>query len=123
MVQTLTCSGSSMTVAAAIIAIFVLPNFPRTTRWLTDDERALAVWRLDEDIGEDDWIDSKHQTFWHGFKLACADIKMWIMVRQLFISPRVANHMLTCLDTHAPWIRILQFNNQLFPHRGEDARI
>ena len=69
-----------ITIFLAFCAYFVLPNFPRTTSWLTENERQLAVWRLDEDIGEDDWIDSQHQTFLHGFKLAVQDIKMWILV-------------------------------------------
>jgi len=64
----------------AIAAFFVLPNFPRTTSWLTEEERQLAIWRLDEDIGEDDWISSEAQTFGHGLKLAVVDIKMWILV-------------------------------------------
>lgn len=68
----------------AFAAYFVLPNFPRTTTWLTEEERQLAFWRLDEDIGEDDWIDSKHQTFFHGMKIAFLDIKMWIFVRLHF---------------------------------------
>lgn len=33
-----------ITVAVAIGCYFVLPNFPRTTKWLTEEERALAVW-------------------------------------------------------------------------------
>ena len=81
-----------ITIFLAMCAYFVLPNFPRTTSWLTENERQLAVWRLDEDIGEDDWIDSQHQTFFHGMKLAFQDIKMWILVR-LFCSllPFTAN--------------------------------
>ena len=65
----------------ALSAFFILPNFPRTTAWLTEEEKQLAVWRLDEDIGEDDWVSSKEQTFFHGMRLAFADIKMWILVR------------------------------------------
>jgi hypothetical protein len=71
----------------AIVAFFVLPNFPRTTSWLTEEERQLAVWRLDEDIGEDDWISSEAQTFGHGLKLAVVDIKMWILVSAM--EPRI----------------------------------
>lgn len=70
-----------MTIFIAFIAYFVLPDFPRTTTWLTEEERQLATWRLEEDIGEDDWVDSSQQTFFHGLKLACLDIKMWILVR------------------------------------------
>lgn len=69
-----------ITIFIAFCAYFALPNFPRTTTWLTENERQLAIWRLDEDIGEDDWIDSSQQTFFHGMKLAFQDIKMWILV-------------------------------------------
>lgn len=64
----------------AFAAYFVLPNFPRTTSWLSEEERQLAVWRLEEDIGEDDWTGSQDQTFFHGMKLAFTDIKMYILV-------------------------------------------
>ncbi|KAI9842688.1 MAG: hypothetical protein M1837_006973 [Sclerophora amabilis] len=74
----------AITVVIAFAAVFVLPDFPRTTTWLTDQERQLAIWRLEEDIGEDDWIGSKEQTFFHGLKLAFTDIKMWILMVMLF---------------------------------------
>lgn len=69
-----------VTVAVAFGCFFVLPNFPRTTSWLTDEERQLAVWRLEEDIGEDDWRNSAEQTFWQGAKLAFTDIKTYVLV-------------------------------------------
>lgn len=70
----------AVTVVIAFAAFFILPNFPRTTKWLTEEERQLAVWRLEEDIGEDDWTGSQDQTFLHGMKLAFTDIKMYILV-------------------------------------------
>lgn len=70
----------AITIVIAICAYFTLPNFPRTTSWLTEEERQLAIWRLEEDIGEDDWVDSSQQTFFHGMKLAFQDIKTWILV-------------------------------------------
>ena len=69
-----------ITIFIAFLTYFVLPNFPRTTSWLTEEERQLAVWRLEEDIGEDDWLGSSEQTFFHGMKLAFQDIKTWILV-------------------------------------------
>lgn len=74
----------SATVFIALCALFVLPNFPRTTPWLTEEERQLAVWRLEEDIGEDDWLDSQHQTFKEGAKLAFSDVKTYILMVLLF---------------------------------------
>ena len=70
----------AITVVIAFAAYFILPNFPRTTKWLTEEERQLAIWRLEEDIGEDDWTGSQDQTFLHGLKLAFTDIKMYILV-------------------------------------------
>ena len=70
----------------AFAGFFILPNFPRTTTWLTENERQLAIWRLDEDIGEDDWVGSGQQTFWHGMKLAFEDVKMYILVMGLLPS-------------------------------------
>lgn len=69
-----------VTILFAFLAIFILPDFPRTTTWLSPDEKALAIWRLDEDIGEDDWVSSEKQSFAYGFVLACKDIKMWLLV-------------------------------------------
>ena len=70
-----------ITVFIALFAYIALPDFPRTTNWLTEDEKQLAAWRLEEDIGQDDWVDSRQQTFFHGLKLAFQDAKMWILVR------------------------------------------
>lgn len=70
MLPTLRISAHSSQVFVAFSAFFILPDFPRTTTWLTEEEKQLAAWRLDEDIGEDDWVSSKQQTFFHGAKLA-----------------------------------------------------
>ncbi|KAG5928369.1 hypothetical protein E4U42_000762 [Claviceps africana] len=72
------------TVFMAIVAFHVLPNFPRTTKWLNEEEMALATWRLEEDVGQDDWIGSKEQTLWRGFKLALEDVKTWVLLVLLF---------------------------------------
>jgi hypothetical protein len=70
----------AITVVIAVACFFVLPNFPRTTTWLTEQERQLAIWRLQEDVGEDDWVSSSDQGFWHGFKLAFTDIKTYVLM-------------------------------------------
>lgn len=74
----------TLTVAIALISFFILPDFPRTTSWLTDEERALAIWRLEEDVGEDDWVNSQEQTFLEGAKLAFADVKTYVLMFLLF---------------------------------------
>jgi hypothetical protein len=66
------------------MAYFFIPNFPRTTKWLTEEQRQLATWRLSEDIGEDDWVGSEHQTWGHGFKLAFTDINLVSSIHRPF---------------------------------------
>lgn len=70
-----------ITIFLALIAYFILPNFPRTTSWLDEEEKALAVWRLQEDVGQDDWVNSEEQSLWGGFRLALVDLKTWVLVR------------------------------------------
>lgn len=92
----------TVTIGIAVAAFWVLPNFPRTTTWLTEEERQLAAWRLEEDIGEDDWIDSEHQTFMHGAKLAFQDIKMYVLMVILFCvvaAGSVTNFFPTVVET------------------------
>jgi len=74
----------AITVGIAVVAFWVLPNFPRTTAWMTEEERALAVWRLEEDVGEDDWLDGQHQSFKVGLKLAFSDIKTYVLMILVF---------------------------------------
>lgn len=73
-----------ITIGMAFAAFWILPNFPRTTSWLTDHERELAIWRLEEDIGADDWVDSQHQSFMVGLKLAFSDVKTYVLMVLLF---------------------------------------
>ena len=55
----------SMTVAVALVAIFVLPDFPLTTKWLTPAERRLAELRMEEDAGVVDEVsDGDKRTEW-----------------------------------------------------------
>ncbi|GAB1217936.1 hypothetical protein ATERTT37_007179 [Aspergillus terreus] len=92
----------AITIVIAVVSIFVLPNFPRTTSWLSEEEKQLAAWRLEEDIGEDDWVDSEQQSFLHGCKLAFTDIKTWILMLMILCivsSASVTNFFPTVVET------------------------
>ncbi|KAI0268351.1 major facilitator superfamily domain-containing protein [Gloeopeniophorella convolvens] len=66
------------TVLCAVAAIFVLPDFPETTRWLTDKERALAMHRMAADFaGISDQEDTKTAGHLDGLRLAAADWTVW----------------------------------------------
>jgi sugar phosphate permease len=65
----------AITIFVAIVAIFILPDFPPTTRGLTDQERALAIRRMEEDVGvgDEDQTEGGSSGFW----LAMTDVKVW----------------------------------------------
>lgn len=74
----------ALTVAIAIGAFFVLPDFPANTRaggWLTERERTLAMHRLARDAaGEEDWVSSGAQgSLVEGLRLLVRDPKNWIL--------------------------------------------
>jgi len=65
----------ALTVFIAIIAMFVLPDFPATTSWLTPQERALAIRRMEEDAGVGD--EAQTEGTHSGLYLAVTDWKVW----------------------------------------------
>ncbi|KAF9000144.1 major facilitator superfamily domain-containing protein [Cyathus striatus] len=65
----------AITAFIAIIAIFVLPDFPENTgKWFTPEERALAILRIQEDSFH---RQGKTSTEYSGFKQAASDWKVW----------------------------------------------
>ncbi|KAI3577508.1 major facilitator superfamily domain-containing protein [Fusarium oxysporum f. sp. albedinis] len=62
----------------SFIAAVALPNYPHTTKWLTQEERAFAAWRLAQDISEVDAYGEK--TIWDGVKLAVRDYRLYLFV-------------------------------------------
>lgn len=64
----------ALTIVVAIIAIFVLPDFPATTPWLTPAERRLAERRMEEDAGADE---EKFSSSMDGLWMAFGDWKVW----------------------------------------------
>ncbi len=64
----------AVTFVIAGIALFVLPDFPLTTKWLTQEERALAHNRIELDTVE---LEGDTST-WKGFQQAAADPMVWI---------------------------------------------
>lgn len=86
-----------LTVFIAVIAIFILPDFPETETisWLTPTERALAKIRMTEDTAEDvlhhkrsDELDEslkRGKGAIAGLILAFSDWKVWYMAITLFL--------------------------------------
>lgn len=53
--------------------MFVLPDYPATTKWLSTREKAVAVWRMERDVGSRDEDD---QGLIHSLKLALCDYRV-----------------------------------------------
>lgn len=92
----------AVTVVVAFSAYWILPNFPRTTLWLSEQERQLAAFRLEEDVGVDDRNAEDDRGFFHGFILAAKDVKTWILMALLsgiVSSASVTNFFPTVVST------------------------
>ncbi|KAK7736697.1 hypothetical protein SLS53_006906 [Cytospora paraplurivora] len=68
----------TITIGLAIFSGFVLPNYPATTPWLTDEEKNFAAWRLLADVNEEDKLHD--QTIVAGLKLALRDYRLYLFV-------------------------------------------
>ncbi|KAJ4482724.1 sugar transporter [Lentinula lateritia] len=69
----------SLTVFVAICAMFILPDFPTTTKWLTPSERTLAVQRMKEDAGVGDQGETEVGGQSSGLVQALSDWRVWWM--------------------------------------------
>ncbi|KAJ5945859.1 hypothetical protein N7454_002698 [Penicillium verhagenii] len=65
------------TIPVAFLAMVTLPDYPATTKWLTDEERTLAIARLAEDAHESD--DEETNNPFEGLKLAFTDPVLYII--------------------------------------------
>ncbi|KAI0055452.1 MFS general substrate transporter [Artomyces pyxidatus] len=68
----------SITMLLGFVTMYLLPDFPYNTRWLSEDDKHLAQLRISEDAGEAD-EDTPTDTAWSGFLLAIKDPKVFIM--------------------------------------------
>ncbi|GAA5907313.1 hypothetical protein JCM8208_007152 [Rhodotorula glutinis] len=75
------CIEGGITMAVAVIAFFVLPDFPHNSRGFSKEEKQLAVQRMTEDVGLND--DTSQISNWEAVKLALCDYKLWMMALAL----------------------------------------
>jgi len=67
-----------ITIGVSLIAAFVLPDYPSTTRWLSEEEKAYAQWRLIDDAGEAD--EAQSSSILTGVKLAFSDYRLYLFI-------------------------------------------
>ncbi|KAK4503294.1 hypothetical protein PRZ48_006722 [Zasmidium cellare] len=66
----------TITIAIGLCAGFLLPDYPANTRWLGEEERAFAAWRLLRDINETD--ETRSSSVWDGIKMALKDYRLYL---------------------------------------------
>jgi MFS family permease len=68
------------TIACAGMAIFILPDYPSSTRWLTDEQKLVAENRLAIDNGlAGGSAEDEDVTATQGLIMACKDPKVWLL--------------------------------------------
>jgi MFS family permease len=66
----------AITVTISLLSILMLPDFPATTRWLSDQEKAIAVHRLRLFSGS---RDEERGSLLMGVRMAVTDYKVWML--------------------------------------------
>jgi MFS family permease len=66
----------AVTVTFSLISLVILPDFPATTRWLSDEEKAVAVHRLRVHSGS---VDEERGPLFRGLLMAVSDYKVWLL--------------------------------------------
>lgn len=73
----------AITVAIAGLAVFILPDMPGNSKFLTPEEREMAVNRLSLDAGTSLSPNDEEGTPMQGFLMAIKDIKVWVLAFML----------------------------------------
>lgn len=55
-----------------------LPDYPATTKWLSEEEKVVAQGRLAADAGSDDALGEEDVRIWRGIVQASKDIRVWL---------------------------------------------
>lgn len=77
----------AITVAFSLLAIFILPDFPATTRWLSEQERTVAVHRLNKNSGSQD---EERGPILRGVWMALTDYKVWLIAGVVILKTSAA---------------------------------
>lgn len=75
------------TVVFAVVTGFVIPDWPATTKWLTDEEKALGIARIVEDAGHEE---EDISTF-RALKMAASDYRVWLCIASQMCVQAVAS--------------------------------
>ncbi|KIM50312.1 hypothetical protein SCLCIDRAFT_1225422 [Scleroderma citrinum Foug A] len=69
----------AITICIGLLSMWLLPDYPDNTTWLTVEERRIAQLRLAGDVGEAD-ADAQEASLLEGFMMAIKDPKIYIFI-------------------------------------------
>ncbi|KAF6814048.1 major facilitator superfamily transporter [Colletotrichum sojae] len=87
-------------IPVAFFTYLILPDYPATTKWLSDDERKLAVLRITEEAVEED--SRSEASAWEGLKMTFTDpalYMIWLMQLGLNTAASFTNFFPTIVGT------------------------
>ena len=58
--------------------MILLPDYPATTKWLSEAEKIVAQGRLAADVGSDEVLDEEKVSIWVGIAQAAKDVRVWL---------------------------------------------
>jgi MFS family permease len=58
--------------------MILLPDYPNTTKWLTESEKVVAQGRLAADAGSEDVLDEEKVSIWRGISQPGRDPRVWL---------------------------------------------
>lgn len=74
----------AITVGSVPFAYFILPDMPSNTKFLSQQEKDLVMWKLRAEVGQDDSDSENQETYLGALKLALSDLKIWLCSGILF---------------------------------------
>lgn len=83
----------AFTLLIGLLAVFVLPDFPHSTKWLSQDEKVCAVHRLIEDAGREHAGEGK-VSIRKGLGLAARDYRVWLFACLQMVSFPILSSLL-----------------------------
>lgn len=71
-------SQSNIVLFQGLISMILLPDYPATTKWLSEAEKIVAQGRLAADVGSDNVLDEEKVSIWVGIAQAAKDVRVWL---------------------------------------------
>ncbi|KAK8125404.1 MFS general substrate transporter [Apiospora kogelbergensis] len=66
------------TVVVGVAGYFIIPDYPGSTKWLSEEEKVVAQGRLAADAGNEDGTGEDEVTIWQGIAWALKDHRVWL---------------------------------------------